>query len=164
MARTPPDVIERYKEELGLNLPIWQQYLHYMSGVLRGDFGTSLFDRRPVIDLIAEAAMYTVVLALAAFLFPLLDVPMVQGMLRGMGAVSAGLIAGSALKLTRGLDGHPFRATGCVALTGLTLAGAAVLHVPLVWLLVGLGIPGTLLAWRMLWLQTRAERTAAGAL
>jgi len=66
-ARTPPDVIERYKEELGLNLPIWQQYLHYMSGVLRGDFGTSLFDRRPVIDLIAEAAMYTVVLALAAF-------------------------------------------------------------------------------------------------
>ena len=105
-----------------------------------------------------------VVLALAAFLFPLLDVPMVQGMLRGMGAVSAGLIAGSALKLTRGLDGHPFRATGCVALTGLTLAGAAVLHVPLVWLLVGLGIPGTLWAWRMLWLQTRAERTAAGAL
>ena len=66
-ARTPPDVIERYKEELGLNLPIWQQYLHYMSGVLRGDFGTSLFDRRPVIDLIADAALYTVVLAMAAF-------------------------------------------------------------------------------------------------
>jgi len=97
-----------------------------------------------------------VVLALAAFLFNMLDVPMVQGMLRGMGAVSAGLIAGTALKLTNGLRGHPFSAAGCVAVSGLTLAGAAVLHVPLVWLLLGLGVSGTLLAWRILWLQARA--------
>ncbi|MEI6372257.1 MAG: ABC transporter permease [Actinomycetes bacterium] len=66
-ARTPPEVIERYKEELGLNLPIWQQYVNYMANVLRGNFGTSLFDRRPVFDLIADAALYTVVLAFAAF-------------------------------------------------------------------------------------------------
>ena len=105
-----------------------------------------------------------VVLALAASLFSVLDVPMVQGMLRGMGAVSAGLIAGSALKLSSGLRGHPFRIGGCVALGGLTLTGASVFHVPLAWLLLGLGIPGTLLAWRMLWLQTRAERATAGAL
>ena len=97
-----------------------------------------------------------VVLALAAFLFNMLDVPMGQGMLRGMGAVSAGLIAGTALKLTSGLRGHPFGAAGCVALSALTLAGAAVLHVPLVWLLLGLGVSGTLLAWRILWLQARA--------
>ena len=101
-----------------------------------------------------------VVLALAAFLFNMLDVPLVQGMLRGMGAVSAGLIAGTALKLTRGLRGHPFGAAGCVALCGLTLAGAAVLHVPLVWLLLGLGVSGTLLAWRILWLQVRAAGQA----
>ena len=105
-----------------------------------------------------------VVLALAASLFSVLEVPMVQGMLRGMGAVSAGLIAGSALKLTSGLRGHPFGVGGCAALIGLTLAGASALHVPLVWLLLGLGIPGTLLAWRILWLQTRAEQAAAGAL
>jgi chromate transporter len=101
-----------------------------------------------------------VVLALAAFLFNMLDVPLVQGMLRGMGAVSAGLIAGTALKLTRGLRGHPFGAAGCVALSGLTLAGAAMLHVPLVWLLLGLGVSGTLLAWRILWLQARAAGQA----
>jgi chromate transporter len=101
-----------------------------------------------------------VVLALAAFLFNMLDVPLVQGMLRGMGAVSAGLIAGTALKLTRGLRGHPFGAAGCVGLSGLTLAGAAVLHVPLVWLLLGLGVSGTLLAWRILWLQARAAGRA----
>jgi hypothetical protein len=57
-----------------------------------------------------------VVLALAAFLFNMLDVPMVQGMLRGMGAVSAGLIAGTALKLTSGLRGHAFGAAGCLAI------------------------------------------------
>jgi len=102
-----------------------------------------------------------VVLALAASLFNMLDIPMVQGMLRGMGAVSAGLIGGSALKLTAGLRGHPFGAVACLALTGLTVAGAAVLHVPLVWLLLGLGIPGTLLAWRILWLQARAAGHAA---
>lgn len=67
-ARTPPEVIERYKEELGLNLPIWQQYVNYMANVLKGDFGTSLFDRRPVTELIADAALYTVVLAVAAFI------------------------------------------------------------------------------------------------
>jgi chromate transporter len=98
-----------------------------------------------------------VVLALAASLFNMLDVPMVQGMLRGMGAVSAGLIAGSALKLTSGLRGHPFQTAGCALLVGLTLGGAAVLHVPLVWLLLGLGLPATLLAWRLVWLQNRAE-------
>jgi chromate transporter len=101
-----------------------------------------------------------VVLALAAFLFNMLDFPLVQGMLRGMGAVSAGLIAGTALKLTRGLRGHPFGVAGCVALSGLTLAGAAVLHVPLVWLLLGLGVSGTLLAWLILWLQARAAGQA----
>jgi len=101
-----------------------------------------------------------VVLALAAFLFNMLDVPLVQGMLRGMGAVSAGLIAGTALKLSSGLRGHPFGTAGCVALSGLTLAGAAVLHVPLVWLLLGLGVSGTLLAWRILWLQARAAGQA----
>jgi hypothetical protein len=68
------------------------------------------------------------------------------------------LIAGSALKLTRGLRGHPFRTTGCTLLVGLTLGGAAVLHVPLVWLLLGLGLPATLVAWRMvLGLQARSN-------
>ena len=66
-ARTPPEVIEQYKEELGLNLPMYQQYVSYMGGLFTGDFGTSLFDRKPVVDLIAAAAGYTVVLAVAAF-------------------------------------------------------------------------------------------------
>ena len=87
----------------------------------------------------------------------MLDLPLVQGMLRGMGAVSAGLIAGSALKLTSGLHGHPFGAAGCAILAALTLCGAVVLHVPLVWLLLGLGLPATVLAWRLVWLQVHAD-------
>lgn len=65
--RTPPEIIEKFREELGLNLPIYQQYINYVSGLLTGDFGTSLFDRKPVVDLIGAAAGYTIVLALAAF-------------------------------------------------------------------------------------------------
>ena len=98
-----------------------------------------------------------VVLALAASLFSMLDLPLVQGMLRGMGAVSAGLIAGSALKLTSGLRGHPFGTAGCAILAALTLCGAAVLHMPLVWLLLGLALPATVLAWRLVWLQVQAD-------
>lgn len=46
--------IELKKEALGLNRPIYIQYLKYMQGVLKGDFGTSIQYERPVKDLIAE--------------------------------------------------------------------------------------------------------------
>ena len=65
--KTPPEILEKLREELGLNLPIYQQYINYVLGLLTGDFGTSLSDRKPVVDLIGAAAGYTIVLALAAF-------------------------------------------------------------------------------------------------
>ena len=37
---TPENVAALHKE-LGLDLPLWQQYLHWLGGVLSGDFGTS---------------------------------------------------------------------------------------------------------------------------
>ncbi|WP_137156413.1 ABC transporter permease subunit [Rhizobium sp. FKL33] len=44
---------ERYailREQFGYNLPIWQQYLHYVGGVLSGDFGVSIATKKPVIQ------------------------------------------------------------------------------------------------------------------
>src|SRR5215207_9325620 len=44
---------ERYeilKEQFGYNLPIWQQYLNYVGGILQGNFGVSLATKRPVIE------------------------------------------------------------------------------------------------------------------
>ncbi|SUH06444.1 dipeptide transporter permease DppB [Salmonella enterica subsp. enterica] len=36
--------------KLGLDKPMWQQYLHYIWGVMHGDLGISLKSRIPVWD------------------------------------------------------------------------------------------------------------------
>ena len=59
---------ERLREELGLNLPLYEQYGRFMAGVAQGDLGDSYFYRRPVTQVIADRVPATVELALAAFL------------------------------------------------------------------------------------------------
>ncbi len=56
------------RKQLGLDLPIWQQYLHYMGGLLHGDLGESLFYQQPVSSLIAERFPYTLKLTVMALL------------------------------------------------------------------------------------------------
>ena len=53
-------IIASYSQQFGLNKPLWQQYLDYLSGVLRLDFGYSL-NRYPstVIQLIEQALPWT---------------------------------------------------------------------------------------------------------
>lgn len=40
--------IQELREQLGLNLPLYQQYVNWLLGVFRGDLGTSYFMRDPV--------------------------------------------------------------------------------------------------------------------
>jgi len=47
------ETIERLREEAGLGAPIWQQYLSWFGGLLRGDFGQSYFNQFSVNELIA---------------------------------------------------------------------------------------------------------------
>lgn len=65
--------------------------------------------------------------------------PQVAGALRGMGAVAAGLIAATALKLAVGLNGNVLGHRLCVALGVLCFAAIALLRWPLVYVLLGLG-------------------------
>ncbi|MBS7706792.1 ABC transporter permease [Chelatococcus asaccharovorans] len=51
---------EAMKQALGLDRSIPEQYWIWISSLLRGDFGTSVFFRRPVIDLVATALPATV--------------------------------------------------------------------------------------------------------
>ena len=81
------------------------------------------------------------VLVLAVVLAGLGQDPMVQGALRGMGAVSAGLIAGTGLKMMPALKYNPMGIAVCVLLASLTLVAIVGLRIPLVWVLLGLGIP-----------------------
>jgi peptide/nickel transport system permease protein len=74
--RAPPDVYERVKEELGLNRPLWQQFLIYVSDVVRGDFGKSVLTANPVLADIRRVFPATLELAsVATLLGVLLGVP-----------------------------------------------------------------------------------------
>jgi peptide/nickel transport system permease protein len=74
--RAPPEVYERMRIELGLNLPLWQQFVLYLQDVLQGDFGTSVLTSRPVLEDIARVFPATLELAtVATFLGVLVGVP-----------------------------------------------------------------------------------------
>ena len=46
--------IQQIRRELGLERPIVTQYLDWIAGALRGDFGQSYVQRRPVVDILRE--------------------------------------------------------------------------------------------------------------
>ncbi len=99
--------------------------------------------------LIALAGMLTfpllIVLALAALFAGVADSPHVQGALRGMGAVAAGMIAGTGLKLIGALKQNPMGAPICYALAAITFVAIALLRIPLAWVLLVIG--GSACAW-----------------
>ena len=68
-----------------------------------------------------------------------------QGALRGMGAVAAGLIIATGMKLLSALVKNPLGLWMCTALAALTFVAVALLRWPLVWVLLGLG--GVACAW-----------------
>ena len=64
----PAAVVEARRESLGLNDPIWQQYLDYLQGLFTGDLGTSIGSQLPVAETIAQRLPATAALAVLAFL------------------------------------------------------------------------------------------------
>jgi peptide/nickel transport system permease protein len=75
--RAPPDVYERMRIELGLHLPLWQQFVNYVGDVVRGDFGKSVLTANPVLSDIRRVFPATLELAtLATLLGVALGVPL----------------------------------------------------------------------------------------
>jgi len=69
--------IARTRIALGLDRPLVVQYVTWMSGVVRGDLGLSIFTRTPVAGLIWQSAEPTIVLTLATIAYAIaLAVPM----------------------------------------------------------------------------------------
>ncbi|HMR49861.1 MAG TPA: ABC transporter permease [Arachnia sp.] len=62
------DEIEALRTELGLNDPMWQQYLRFLGGVFHGDFGNSLMTGKPVMAALSTSFPYTLLLAGATML------------------------------------------------------------------------------------------------
>ena len=66
--RAPEHVIERVREEMGLNKPLWQQFGIYVSKALQGEFGTSVLTANPVWVDIKKTFPATLELATAGIL------------------------------------------------------------------------------------------------
>jgi peptide/nickel transport system permease protein len=71
------EVYERVRIEMGLHLPLWQQFLIYMKSVLHGDLGTSVLTAKPVLDDIFRVFPATMELAfLATLIGVLIGIPL----------------------------------------------------------------------------------------
>jgi len=76
MTAVDPRAFQALRHQLGLDRSLTHQYVHWIGGVLRGDFGQSYFSQFPVTTLIKERAGSTLELAAAAlFIGLLLSVP-----------------------------------------------------------------------------------------
>lgn len=67
----PPDILASINAKYGLDQPIFEQYLHYISNLLQGDLGISLTTRRPVTQIIAQAFPVSFELGIRAMVFVL---------------------------------------------------------------------------------------------
>ena len=59
--------IARVTHEMGLDQPIYIQYINWLKNMLTGDFGTSYFQNKPVIDILTSSFAVTAKLAGIAY-------------------------------------------------------------------------------------------------
>ena len=62
-----PETIARLQEEYGLDQPFWMQYINWLKGIFRGDFGMSVKYNEPVRDVLGRKLPNTIKLACSAF-------------------------------------------------------------------------------------------------
>lgn len=88
--RARPEDIERVREEMGFNRPIYVQYVEWMGRIVRGDLGTSIINRTAVMDELKYRLSATI---------EMIVVGMIIGMIIG---ISIGII--SALRRNTWID------------------------------------------------------------
>lgn len=88
-----------------------------------------------------------IVMLLAALYVRWSELPQVAGALRGVAIVAGGITVGTALRLAGSLRPGPLGGPVRLALAAATFALVALLRMPLVWTLIGLGSTATAFAW-----------------
>ena len=69
--------IERATKALGLDRPLWEQYLHFLGGAFTGDLGRSFVFNQPALQIIVDRLPATLELAFAAMLIAIvLGIPL----------------------------------------------------------------------------------------
>lgn len=75
--KATPESVSALRDQLGLDQPIWQRYVHFLSNIVHGDLGTSFTYQRPVTDVVLQAVPVTLTLvALALLLNIVISVPL----------------------------------------------------------------------------------------
>ncbi|MFT4195846.1 chromate transporter [Ottowia sp.] len=90
------------------------------------------------------------VLVLAALFATVADSELARRALRGMGAVAAGLVLATGLKLAGALRASVMGLPACIAAAAATFAAVALLRVPLGWVVLTVGGGACLWAWHRL--------------
>jgi peptide/nickel transport system permease protein len=67
--RATPEQLAAVREQFGLDGPMWGQFVTYIGGVVRGDWGVSLHTRQPVLEDLLRVFPTTLVLVAIAFVF-----------------------------------------------------------------------------------------------
>lgn len=67
-----PEKVAALREAMGLNLPVWERYFHWLTGFFVGDMGTSYSYQMPVAELILDKLPITMTLTIMSFLLILL--------------------------------------------------------------------------------------------
>lgn len=90
------------------------------------------------------------ILTIAIIYAPFAHYPPVVDALRAMGAVAAGLILATGVKLARALKRNPLGPGLCAVLAALCFSGVALMRLPLIYPLFGLGLISCILVYRKL--------------
>jgi ABC-type dipeptide/oligopeptide/nickel transport system permease component len=70
--RASPETVARIAREMGLDQPMSQRFFSYLSRIMRGDFGRSAINDKPVLESVLEKLPYTLKLAMLAMVFSIL--------------------------------------------------------------------------------------------
>ena len=105
-------------------------------------FGARYFGLSGALVAIAGMLVFPMLaLVLIAILYLNLgEYPVINGAIRGMGAVAAGLIAGTSLKLAGALKKHPLGYWPSIGLAAMCFILVALVKIPLVYVLLTLGV------------------------
>jgi peptide/nickel transport system permease protein len=72
LAASNKEFVASFRAKWGLDLPLWERYWIFLTGIVHGDFGVSIASQRPVLDDIRQFAPATLELATIAFLLSLI--------------------------------------------------------------------------------------------
>jgi peptide/nickel transport system permease protein len=71
LAASNPVMVAAFRHKWGLDLPLWDRYWIFLTGLIHGDLGYSIGSHRPVLDDIRDYAPATVELASVSFVLSL---------------------------------------------------------------------------------------------